>query len=177
MAAGEFHIRAGRSEDFARLQAIEIDSFESLREAGGVSGDAIASTDDELQGLLRRGLLLVAADKAKQPIGYVGAAFSDGWLHVAEIDVARAWQRQGVGRALMQAVLAEGRARGLSGATLTTDRLVPFNAPFYASLGFRLLGADELPQRLRNILEKEHAAGLDPARRVAMKLDFSTAAS
>jgi predicted N-acetyltransferase YhbS len=174
MAGVGFDIRAARTDDFARLQAIELDAFETLREAGGVSGEADCSTDDELRYLLEHGLLLAAVDAADVPVGYVGATFNDGWLYVAEIDVARDWQRKGIGRASMQAVLAEGRARGLAGAMLTTDRLAPFNAPFYASLGFRLLEADETPEWLSRILAKEHAAGLDPARRVAMRCDFES---
>ncbi len=36
----------------------------------------------------------------------------------------------------MLAVIDMARAGGFSRVTLTTDRYVPFNAPFYASLGF-----------------------------------------
>jgi predicted N-acetyltransferase YhbS len=169
-----FHLKPGEADDFERIKAIEIDAFETLREAGGVAGDADSSTDDELQHMLEHGLLLVAVDAADWPIGYVGATFSSEWLYVAEIDVRRDWQRKGVGRALMQAVLAEGRARGLAGAMLTTDRFAAFNAPFYASLGFRVLDPYETPEWLCRILAKEHAAGLDPARRVAMMLRYST---
>jgi predicted N-acetyltransferase YhbS len=170
--APAFAIRPGRVGDFKRLKQIEIDAFETLAGGGGVHGEASSSTDEELRHFIDAGLLLVAADADDDPVGYAGAVFADGWLHVAEIDMAQAWQRKGVGRALMQAALAAGRAAGLAGATLTTDRLVPFNAPFYASLGFRILEAHALPERLRIILAKEHAAGFDPARRVAMRLAF-----
>jgi GNAT superfamily N-acetyltransferase len=173
MIEAEYTVRAGRPSDFERLKTIEIDAFETLREAGGVSGVADSSSDDELQHLLERGLLLAAVDAIDRPIGYVGATFNDDWLYVAEIDVARDWQRKGVGRALMQAVLDEGRGRRLAGAMLTTDRFAPFNAPFYASLGFRLLETRETPEWLGRILAKEYAAGLDPARRVAMMLIYS----
>lgn len=172
MAEVEFAIRAGRAEDFDRVKAIEIDAFETLRQAGGVSGEADCSSDDELQHYFDSGVFLIAADADDQAIGYVGATVIDDSLYVAEIDVARDWQRQGVGRALMLAVLRESRARGLAGATLTTDRLAPFNAPFYASLGFRLLEDAELSGHLRAMLAKEHAAGLDPVRRVAMILRY-----
>jgi hypothetical protein len=49
---------------------------------------------------------------------------------------------------------------------------VAFNAPFYASLGFRILGNEEMPAELTRILENEVAHGADPARRVAMALRF-----
>jgi GNAT superfamily N-acetyltransferase len=167
-----FAIRPGRFDDFERLKRIEIDAFETLAAVGAVRGEPSSSTDEELQHYIDAGLLLVAAGRDDEPIGYVGMVFADGWLHVAEIDVAQDWQRKGVGRALMLAALAGGRAVRLAGATLTTDRLAPFNAPFYASLGFGMLEVHELPDRLRAILAGEHAAGFDPARRVAMLLTF-----
>jgi predicted N-acetyltransferase YhbS len=168
-----FHIRAGRLDDFEYLKQIEIDAFETLFAAGGVCGEASSSTHAELQHYIDAGFLIVAADEQDQPIGYVGAILGGGWLHVSEIDVAPVWQRKGVGRSLMSAVLEEGRIRGVVAATLTTDRFVPFNAPFYASLGFCVVADDELPDRLREILSSEHAAGFDPARRVVMKFTYS----
>jgi N-acetylglutamate synthase-like GNAT family acetyltransferase len=161
-------IRSCRASDFDRLRAIEIDAFAILEAAGAVIGAANASTDEEFRHCLETGLLLAACDPSDIAIGYVGALFEGDCLHVEEIDVAPDWQRRGIGRALMQAVLAGGRERGLRAATLTTDRLAPFNAPFYATLGFRLLDDAELPDRLRAILASERDAGFDPARRVAM---------
>lgn len=82
------------------------------------------------------------------------------------------WQRKGIGRRLMAALLQGGRGRRLFGATLTTDRFAPFNAPFYASLGFHIAEADACPPRLAKILESEHRNGLDPLRRIAMVIRF-----
>jgi predicted N-acetyltransferase YhbS len=168
----QYTIRPALASDFPSLKAIEVDAFETLRATGAVSGAATSSSVDDLQYLLDHGLLLVATDAVDTPVGYVGASFPDGWLYVSEIDVARAWQRKGIGRALMLAVLAEGRKRGLCGSTLTTDRHAPFNAAFYASLGFRPLEANELSDHLSKTLAKEYAAGLDPLRRMAMLLPF-----
>ncbi len=169
----DFAIRPGRPDDFSELKAIEIDAFQTLLASGGVFGEASSSTDEELRAYIDGGVLLVAVDKTDRPIGYVGAVLTADELHVAEIDVARRWQRRGVGRALMQAVLVEARRLGLQSSTLTTDRLAPFNAPFYASLGFRLIEESALPDRLRSILAKEYAAGFDRRRRVAMRIDLS----
>jgi GNAT superfamily N-acetyltransferase len=157
--------------------AIEIDAFDTLFAAGGVFGEASSSTDGELAAYVHHGILLVAVDGNDRPIGYAGSNFVEDGLHVAEIDVARQWQRRGVGRALMQAVLAEASRRGLRSVTLTTDRLVPFNAPFYASLGFRIIEERALPDRLRTVLAEEHAAGFDRDRRVAMSIDLSSEAA
>jgi hypothetical protein len=54
--------------------------------------------------------------------------------------------------------------------TLTTFRHVPFNAPFYARRGFAEIPAHEQGPELVAQLADEARRGLDPARRVAMRL-------
>ena len=53
--------------------------------------------------------------------------------------------------------------------TLSTFRSVPWNAPYYARLGFAELPAAELTPGLTEILAAETAFGLDPAERVFMR--------
>ena len=161
-----------RDDHLAALRAIELAAFETLREAGAVTGEPAASSIETLAALASEGLLFVALLAGEIPVGFAGGNISEGWLHVAEADVHPEWQRRGVGRRLMQALLTAGKARGLKGATLTTDRYAPFNAPFYASLGFKILGGDALSARLQDVLKAESRAGLDPRRRVAMQLKY-----
>lgn len=156
------------------LQAIELASFETLRNFGAVHGEAEASSDAELQKYLDHGLLRVVSDEGDTVVGYCGGYVAGNWLHIAEMDVHPAWQRRGFGRRLMKSMIDEAQARRLKGATLTTDRLAPFNAPFYASLGFVLVEKTECDQRLQDILSQEAGKGLDPARRIAMVLEFAS---
>lgn len=165
-------IRPARSEHFAALRAIELASFETLREAGAVSGTPVANSLEALHQLCREGVLLVAFAPNDIPVGFAGAVIREDWLHIAEADVHPDWQRQGIGRRLMQALLSEGKARGLNGASLTTDRDAPFNAPFYASLGFDIVEGNAISPRLKAVLTEEILAGLDPKRRVAMQLVY-----
>lgn len=164
--------RRATPDDFEALRTVELASFETLRQAGAVSGAASASSDDELRQYLDHGLLVVGCDPDGAAIGFCGGHVADNLLHVGEMDVHPDWQRKGLGRRLLAAMLDEGRTRKLDGATLTTDRLAPFNAPFYSSMGFRLLEPGELSPRLRQILETEAEKGLDPLRRVAMMLRY-----
>jgi GNAT superfamily N-acetyltransferase len=165
-------IRPATKDDFDALRTIELASFETLRAVGAVSGEATASSDDELQHYLDHALLYAACDENDAAIGYAGAYVAEDCLHIGETDVHPHWQRKGLGRMLMQTLLAEGRARKLDHATLTTDRLAPFNAPFYTSLGFQLLEKADCPPRLQAILDEEAEKGLDPVRRVGMVLVF-----
>ncbi len=166
-------IRLARPEELDHLAAIELDATVSLIEAGlSFPGGPNATPRPLLEGALGEGLLFVATDAADGPVGFLAAHERDGGLYVGEIDVARRWQRQGIGRALMNRAIGEARARRLWGAMLTTDRFVSFNAPFYASLGFREVAGEAVPPGLARVLAVERAAEHQAARRVGMILRF-----
>jgi hypothetical protein len=52
--------------------------------------------------------------------------------------------------------------------SLTTDRTLPWNAPFYARLGFVIVEGADVPPELQARLDGQAAAGFDPAQRCAM---------
>lgn len=92
-------------------------------------------------------------------------------LHVVEMDVLPAFGRRGIGEQLLARTIAEGQARGLREVTLTTFGAVPWNAPFYARHGFRVVepGAPQAPSgwaHLASALARESRRGLQD--RVAM---------
>ena len=168
----EMTIRAAQPHHLAALRAIELASFETLRGAGAVEGLPQATSLEDFSRLCREGLLLAAFTMKDMPVGFAGGYVIDDWLHIAEADVHPDWQQQGIGRRLINALLSEGKARHLKGASLTTDRYAPFNAPFYASLGFAILEGNTIAPRLQALLAAEMAAGLDPKRRIAMQLVY-----
>lgn len=53
--------------------------------------------------------------------------------------------------------------------TLTSFALAPWNAPYYARLGFVVISAAEQPPELREIRRIEAERGLDTWPRVAMR--------
>ena len=56
--------------------------------------------------------------------------------------------------------------------TLTTLRHIPWNAPWYQRLGFRVLETGELSEALRDLLQQEIQRGLPADQRVAMCCDL-----
>lgn len=161
-------IRSARLSDLACLADIERSAAERFRGtalAWAADGDTLPS--QELAAAQAAGLLWVA-----QPDGGVrGFALArpmGGDLFLAEMSVALPWQGHGLGRALLQAVLAHARAAGVYGSVvLTTDRELPWNAPFYRRQGFAELSAPFAPL-LQARLQAESDAGFDAARRCAM---------
>ena len=83
----------------------------------------------------------VAVDDLGAVIGFAVAWVIDGEGHLDELAVTPAHGRRGVGRALVDEVLAWSAARGLPSVTLITFRDVPWNGPFYEKLGFEAVTA------------------------------------
>jgi GNAT superfamily N-acetyltransferase len=127
----------------------------------------------ELEAASREGRLWVAIDSAGAPVGFALADTLDEVAHLAELDVHPDHGQRGLGRALVARVVAWARSRGYEAVSLTTFRHLPFNAPFYQSAGFRILGPEEITQGLAEVLEEEEAQGL--SKRVAMRLDLGPA--
>ncbi len=123
---------------------------------------------DALEEGLAGGSLWVADDGA--PCGFLLAAAEAGWLHILELSVAQAAQGRGIGRGLLHRAIESAPGLGCQHLSLTTDRLLAWNGPFYARHGFVERPADDpaLPDWLAAMPGREAASGLDPARRCIM---------
>ena len=115
------------------------------------------------------GLIWVATHR-ETPIGFAYCEVFGDELHLWEIAVRLDDQKRGAGTALVAAVVAEARARGLRAVTLTTFREIPWNGLFYARLGFAEAPQDETEPRLAGLKAHEASLGLDVANRCAMRL-------
>lgn len=76
-------------------------------------------------------------------------------------------------RRLLDHAASLAAADGLPALTLTTFAHVPWNAPYYARCGFRVLADIELTLGLRAIRRREAALGLDWWPRVCMRHDLA----
>jgi GNAT superfamily N-acetyltransferase len=112
----------------------------------------------------------VAVLTSGKPAGYAVAGPLGGYFHLRELSVDPPLGRRRIGTALVETVIAAAREKDFSGVTLTTFRDVPFNAPFYARLGFEELPLQQAGEALRAAFFREVPAGVDPARRVLMWL-------
>ncbi|MBV2156075.1 GNAT family N-acetyltransferase [Kitasatospora sp. SUK 42] len=123
---------------------------------------------EELAPYLDHGVALVA-DADGTIAGYLLAEPVDGALHIEQVSVHPDHARRGIGRALIEHLAAGTDAPAL---TLTTFADVPWNAPYYARLGFRPLADAELTPGLRDIRRKEADHGLDRWPRLCMRRDL-----
>ncbi|MEU5462960.1 GNAT family N-acetyltransferase [Streptomyces althioticus] len=115
---------------------------------------------------------VAAGEGHGRPLAYLIAEPVDGALHVEQVSVHPDAARRGMGRTLLAHAAHRAREEGLPALTLTTFTEVPWNAPYYARLGFRTLSEPELTPGLRRIRAEETAHGLDRWPRVCMRLEL-----
>ncbi|HML54899.1 MAG TPA: GNAT family N-acetyltransferase [Solidesulfovibrio magneticus] len=126
---------------------------------------------DVLLAAQAQGLLWVAVDAGGSPVGYILVQVVDGLALLAQVDVHPDHGRQGLGTALIRQAMQAMHERGFSECYLTTFSDIAWNAPFYAKLGFGVVGEAAMPQAIAAILREEQERGL--RNRVAMRLEIS----
>lgn len=162
-------IRLARHDDLAALRELERAAGEPFRD---IDMDAVASDEPpRLKTLLvfqRDGRAWVATDAADRPVGYLLVDVVDDAAHIEQVSVHPDHARQGLGRQLIETASAWAQGRRLTALTLTTFAEVPWNAPYYARLGFQVVPQEDLSAGMRGIRDHEAARGLDAWPRVSM---------
>ena len=166
-------IREARASDLPAMRDIEVAAGEAFRLLGM---DAVADDPPpELQTLAayqQEGRAWVASDAGDEPVAYLLVDVVNSFAHIAQVSVHPLESRKALGRQLIDTAASWARARGLKGMTLTTFANVPWNAPYYARLGFRTVPESEWPDGMGQMVLEEAAHGLDDWPRVVMKLEF-----
>lgn len=165
----DWSLRLARPDDAETMPSIESAAGELFRQVDGLSGLAGAQTlpVERLQRYIRKGHCLVAHVGDEMAGFLVNEPFRRE-LHVWELSVHPDFQQRGIGAGLMRACLIDARNAGFAAVTLTTFRDVPWNAPFYARLGFDEVTALDAHPRLAGELALEADHGLPVERRCAM---------
>ena len=164
-----WRIRLARSEDVAALPAIEEDAAELLAEEPSLAGIVLPEArDPQTYGTMIAGGHSLVAERDGTAIGFAATRAYGRELHLHELSVARAAQRQGIGTRLLLAVTVEAKNAGFRAVTLNTFRDIAWHAPFYARHGFALLEELDAHPRLAANLEAAVEAGLPRERRCAM---------
>ncbi|WP_128380074.1 GNAT family N-acetyltransferase [Streptomyces cavernae] len=168
-------IRQAVAADLPRLQDIERSAGEPFRALGmpEIADDEPPGVD-VLERYRSAGRCWVAegTEDGIPVVGYLIGEPVDGSFHIEQVSVHRSAARRGVGRALIAYVADHARDGGLAGLTLTTFREVPWNAPYYERIGFRVLDESELTPGLRKIRATEAEHGLDRRPRVCMRREL-----
>ncbi len=110
----------------------------SFRDIGmGWVADDEPLTVSDPTGYQQDGRAWVAVDEQDRPAAYLLIDRVDNGAHVEQVSVHPDHARQGVGLALIDTAGMWAVRHNLAALTLTTFREVPWNAPYYARVGFR----------------------------------------
>ncbi|EKT4520844.1 GNAT family N-acetyltransferase [Pseudomonas putida] len=170
------HIRPTRLDDVPLLAAIERSAAQAFLRLPDLAWLATGDVLDENahRAFIARHGSWVAVDGNDCPQGFICTEQAHDWLHIHEVSVCAQAQGLGMGRALLQQAISIARSHGKRVVTLTTFVEVPWNAPFYARHGFKIIDPAQLDTRLGDILQAERAHGL--TGRCAMALTIVPAA-
>jgi len=173
MIDNHYRIRLAAIAELPELQNIERTAAGLFATAG--LADIAESEPTPLKILGRHqaaGRVWVAADDRDRPVGFAIVAVLDGCGYLQELSVHPAHGRRGLGTRLVGEVCRWAKHRGYPAVTLSTFGDLPWNAPFYQKLGFRILREAELTPGLLAVRTAQAKAGFPVERRVFMKLDF-----
>jgi predicted N-acetyltransferase YhbS len=164
-----YRIRLAHIEDAEAFHLVEEDAAGLLRGEPSLAGTVIpaASSPTDLARIIAKGRSLAALYEDRV-IGFAAVRRTGRELHLAELSVASAHQRCGVGSLLIQALMIDARNSGYRAITLNTYRDIPWNAPFYARFGFLEVENFEGRPHLAESRDAAAAIGLPLDRRCAM---------
>ena len=124
---------------------------------GEVLGEAIAGRN-----------VFVARSGQGEVVGFTLTSERGGTLYLDQISVHPEHGKKGIGRALVDRVLTDGRDRRFRWVTLSTFRDVAWNGPFYRQFGFREIRRDKYAPWMEE-LEAAQAKTLDVTKRCFMQ--------
>lgn len=157
-------IRSARPSDADAVERIENDA--DLLLVDRLRADVWAPAPHGEARLAEPGFLLVA-EVDGEVAGFAHVLEVDGVCHLEQLSVHPLLSRRGLGRALVEAAKDGARERGYARISLRTYADVPWNAPFYATVGF--LEEEPTTSFHGSLLEVEAQHGLDRyGRRVQM---------
>jgi N-acetylglutamate synthase-like GNAT family acetyltransferase len=162
-------IRPAGADDLDLLPAIERAAGELFRPLGmdAVADDA-PPTLDSLRRYQQAGGAFVGDDEGRV-VAYLLLEVVADAAHIEQVTVHPDAAHRRIGRDLIDAAGGWAADHGLASLTLTTYLHVPWNAPYYARLGFAIVPDAEQPPELRGVRRSERERGLDAWPRVAMR--------
>ncbi len=168
MVPDGYAIRLARKEDLPRLADIELQAGTRFEPYGLKDIVQVLTPPKFLQEGICNRRCWVATTADDCPVGFALASAAGRMAHLDELDVLPKHGCQGLGTALLETVCNCALANNLKAITLSTFSYIPWNAPFYAKLGFRILKLGDISEAQQKHLQEETARGVPTENRVVM---------
>ena len=170
-----YTIRFARAEELTRLAQIERSAailFIDTPYAFLVNAEPLSL--DFVQQRFQAGQLWVAVDRDDVVVGFAITREVDRTIYLQEMDVDPKHGQKGIGTALIETISDWAQFHRYDTISLSTFSDVPWNAPFYDKLGFRVLEESELTLGFQQIRRQEMEAGLPMSERVIMNCQLES---
>ncbi|MEN2473263.1 GNAT family N-acetyltransferase [Burkholderia sp. GS2Y] len=166
-------IRPATREDATAMAAVEVAAAQRFREIGMTDiADAEPTDAADVLARIDGGRAYVAVDSQGTCVGFAFYRLLDAQrFYLEELDVAPSHAGQRIGARLIEQVTARAAQEHITQVVLSTFRDAPWNAPYYARLGFRIVDDAALDDTLRAIRAHHVERGLDETQRVFMRAD------
>ncbi|MGQ3310121.1 GNAT family N-acetyltransferase [Reyranella sp.] len=162
-------IRRPHPHEIKLLPQIENEADLRYRRVGlGRVVDMPSASLGSLEAGRREGRLWVAVSPLNRPVGFALMKFPGGTAWLDQLSVLNRWQGKGHGSALIERTEAGARCLGHRTLHLSTYRDVPWNALYYARLGFEEVPRGEWPHVFRMQAMEENSHGHPSWRRTIM---------
>lgn len=163
--------RLALPEDLDLLETIEQSAFQKFKDYLNIDEDGYTLPKSRLLKSLEENLLWILQE-GETPIGFLCGIFLDGHPHIEEISIASPHQGRGLGRQFINDFLAWSKSENYPCVSLTTDSLIPWNAPFYSRLGFNEVSVENCRDELRATLLRDKEKCATPETRIGMIYNF-----
>ena len=160
--------RRGEAERIADIEVASILKFRSLPDYKAKFVGFVARPEKYVP-FVEQGRAFVAVNEWDWPIGFSAVDEMDSEAYLAELAVDFDYQGCGLGRRLVASACDWARHAGFTSILLSTFKDVPWNAPYYARQGFRVLEAAELSKPGVQRQRAHEAEFLDMNTRVFMR--------
>jgi predicted N-acetyltransferase YhbS len=163
-------VRTAADRDIAAIRRIGVEADQRFVDIGlPALADGTTIPEEAARSAIAEGRLLVAEVEG-EVAGWVYLGRIEGELCIGQISVALSQGKKGLGSMLLQAVIDAARAKNEPSIVLSTQREVPWNAPWYARHGFVEIPREAWTPALAAVTESQTKAGLDWSSRVHMRL-------
>jgi len=164
-----FRIRKAAPVEINILPQLELEAAELFRETKhAASIPAAPASLENFREAREAGLLLIAVLPQGITSGFALAEIIDLGIRLAGVDVLPRFGKNGIGAALVKSIISLAEEKKHKYLTLTTFKHVPWNAPFYKKLGFRVMNSEEFTPDILSIVQQEYKQCLLPEERCLM---------
>ncbi len=162
-------IRNGRLHEIGLLQQIERQAATRFQTLGM---PRLEITEARLLAERAQQGQLLIAEGDDRVAGFVIFSVLDGSAHIEELDVLPAFAGRRLGALLIDHVEIWAKHMRLPALIFSTFRDVPWNAPYYARLGFAVVNDDQIEPGMAAVSQEHSAKGLNVAPRVWMRREI-----